>query len=51
MTRATVRRWTLTDHPNPWDYLVPRASGTVHGCMPTWRRAYDRTLQLISDQT
>jgi len=30
---------------------VPRASGTVHGCMPTWRRAYDRTLQLISDQT
>ena len=49
--RATVRRWTLLSHPNPWEYLVLRASGTVRGHVPTWQLAYDRTLQLIADQT
>jgi len=46
-TRAEVRRWTLADHPNPWEYRV----GPVHGTAPTWQRAINRTLQLIADQT
>lgn len=49
MTRAKIRRWTLASVPNPWDYLVPRAAGTVHGHAPTWQRAFDRTMQLIAE--
>jgi len=49
--RATVRRWTLEAHPNPWAYVVPRAQETVGGHAPTWQRAFNRTLQLIADQT
>ena len=49
--RATVRRWTRTDHPNPWEYRVQTTRGMVHGRVGTWRRAYDRTLQIIADQT
>ena len=51
MTRASIRRWTLADHPNPWEYHVPLAQGMRRGHVPTWRHAYDRTLQIISDQT
>ena len=51
MTRAKVRRWTRAAVPNPWEYTVPTHNGTVHGRVPTWRRAIDRTLQLIADQT
>jgi len=47
MTRAEVRRWTLADHPNPWSYRV----GTIHGTRATWQLAFNRTLQLIADQT
>jgi len=50
-TRATVRRWTRGAHPNPWEYHVPRASGTVRGHVPTWQRALARVLQIIADQT
>ena len=45
--KPQVRRWTRTDHPNPWAYRV----GTVHGTVPTWQRAIDRVQQLIADQT
>jgi len=51
MTRAKVRRWTRASHPNPWEYCVPTTQGPVIGHTSTWRRAYDRTLQLIRDQT
>jgi len=49
--RAKVRRWTLASHPNPWEYVAPTAHGTVRGHTATWRHAYDRTMQLIADQT
>lgn len=51
MTRAEVHRWTSADHPAPWEYSVHTAHGMVHGHACTWRRAYDRTLQIISDLT
>ncbi len=45
--KPRVRRWTRTDHPNPWEYRV----GTIRGHRATWRLAFDRTIQLIADQT
>lgn len=51
MTRATVRRWTRTAHPNPWEYRVPISRGMARGHVATWQRAFDRTLQIIADQT
>jgi len=47
VTRATVRRWTISDHPNPWEYRV----GTTSGHVPTWQLAFNRALRLIADQT
>ena len=51
MTRAKVRRWTRTAHPNPWEYRVPSDAGMIHGTRPTWQQAIARALQLIADQT
>lgn len=45
--KPRVHRWTCGDHPNPWEYRV----GTTGGHTATWRRAYDRTMQIIADQT
>jgi len=49
--KPQVRRWTAASHPNPWEYSVPRAQESVNGHRDTWRHAFDRTLQLIADQT
>jgi hypothetical protein len=49
--RATVRRWTQLAHPNPWEFYVPAAHGTVRGTRATWQLAFNRVLQLIADQT
>ena len=51
MTRATVRRWTLGDHPNPWAYSAATTAATFRGTRPSWRSAYDRALQILADQT
>jgi len=47
VTRAKVYRWTRAAHPNPWSYRV----GTTSGHKATWQLAFNRTLQLIADQT
>jgi len=51
MTRAEVRRWTASDHPAPWEYHVPRLTGTVRGHRPSWQLAFARVQQIIADQT
>jgi len=47
--KPRVRRWTRADVPAPWEYRIQTVHGMVRGHTTTWRRAFDRALQIIAE--